>query len=633
MVQDSHGGNSPRPHTWWGLRGLFGLGLLLIATSLLAANPTPEQRAKLKTVADAIRKAENLIKAKKADQAAEALQEAHSIADELAGEDKSHDLLGLANLQKQIKKLETSLPAKGNSEAKAGSDKGDAPSATGTVSFTKQVAPMLVAHCGRCHVAKASGGLSMASYSALMAGTKEGVSVVSREKDGKGSRIVEVIEEGSMPKGGGKVPEAELALLTRWINQGAKFDGTNQQAALSPNAGGPAGKATIEQATGKEPVQFARDLGPIILEHCASCHGGDNPPQNFSTASLARMIRGGIAGAGVMPGDPANSLLIQKLKGTADKGERMPRKKPPLSDEIIAKFETWIKLNAKDDVGNPELDLEKGVARVWARHASHEDLFARREKTANKNWRSILPDVAGDSKTTATFRVLSSLSPERITEIADAAEQQAALIAKSLKVNAKPFVKGGVTLFAFSKHYDYAEVGERLEHRVIPVTATGHWFFDEADAYVCVLASSKDQAALSANLCGQITGVYLASQGAPHWFAEGSARALRARLYPKDTLLRTWEDQIPTALQASNGKVSGYLTAKATGDDADAFAYGFCKGLMGNMPRWHKVLRGLQEGEKFDAAFVAGFEQKPDALASEWANHYAATSGKARAAR
>ena len=43
--------------------------------------------------------------------------------------------------------------------------------------------------------------------------------------DGKGSRIYEVIESGDMPRGGGKVDMAELTTLTKWIDQGAKFDG------------------------------------------------------------------------------------------------------------------------------------------------------------------------------------------------------------------------------------------------------------------------------------------------------------------------------------------------------------------------------------------------------------------------
>ena len=105
----------------------------------------------------------------------------------------------------------------------------------GGVSFVRDVAPMLVAKCGRCHVDKNSGMFSMASYAALMRGAKN-LSVVMAGS-GKGSRIYEVIESGDMPRGGGKVEMAELTALTKWIDQGAKFDGKDPNQGLNELVG------------------------------------------------------------------------------------------------------------------------------------------------------------------------------------------------------------------------------------------------------------------------------------------------------------------------------------------------------------------------------------------------------------
>ena len=101
-------------------------------------------------------------------------------------------------------------------EAAAGADK---------ISFTKQVAPVLVTRCGNCHVQRTRGDLSMASYAELIKGGKNGIIV--QPGSGKGSRLYEVIESGDMPRGGGTVLPEELALLVRWIDEGAVFDGRN----------------------------------------------------------------------------------------------------------------------------------------------------------------------------------------------------------------------------------------------------------------------------------------------------------------------------------------------------------------------------------------------------------------------
>jgi mono/diheme cytochrome c family protein len=111
-----------------------------------------------------------------------------------------------------------------------------APAGAGT-SFVTQIAPLLVARCGGCHVRDAKGMFSMANYATLMKGPAEGVVIFPGEP--VGSRIIEVIESGDMPRGGGKIAPAELALLAKWIAEGAKFDGkdpTANLAALTPDA-------------------------------------------------------------------------------------------------------------------------------------------------------------------------------------------------------------------------------------------------------------------------------------------------------------------------------------------------------------------------------------------------------------
>jgi hypothetical protein len=102
------------------------------------------------------------------------------------------------------------------------------------------------------------------------------------------------------------------------------------------------------------PVQdvLQEKVQEIVDEHCAfaGCHTGANAPNNLdmSEGMLVANLVGVKSAEGpwlrVKPGDPANSYLIKKLRGTPGiKGERMPRGSKPLSPQEIAAFEAWIK--------------------------------------------------------------------------------------------------------------------------------------------------------------------------------------------------------------------------------------------------------------------------------------------------
>jgi hypothetical protein len=95
-----------------------------------------------------------------------------------------------------------------------------------SISFTNDVAPVIVAKCGGCHVSNAKGNYGIGSYAALM---KTG-SIAANNPEG--SHFIEVIESGEMPKGKLAVTDGELKTLTNWIAQGATFDGDSKDKPL-----------------------------------------------------------------------------------------------------------------------------------------------------------------------------------------------------------------------------------------------------------------------------------------------------------------------------------------------------------------------------------------------------------------
>ena len=89
-------------------------------------------------------------------------------------------------------------------------------------------------------------------------------------------------------------------------------------------------------------VDFEKDIQPILTEHCLDCHGPDKQKSEFRVDQRTIMLKGGDSGhAGIVPGDPAKSYLIEVVKGT-DPDMIMPPKGDPLTAEQIKLLEQWI---------------------------------------------------------------------------------------------------------------------------------------------------------------------------------------------------------------------------------------------------------------------------------------------------
>ena len=96
------------------------------------------------------------------------------------------------------------------------------------VSYHKQIRPILQAHCQGCHQpAKASGAYVMTDFAALLkGGESESPAVTPGNVDE--SYLLDLITpvdgEASMPQGKEPLANSEIALIRRWIEEGAVND-------------------------------------------------------------------------------------------------------------------------------------------------------------------------------------------------------------------------------------------------------------------------------------------------------------------------------------------------------------------------------------------------------------------------
>lgn len=87
-------------------------------------------------------------------------------------------------------------------------------------------------------------------------------------------------------------------------------------------------------------VDFQRDVQPVLVKNCASCHGVNKQKAGLRLDSAAALLQGGDSGAVVVPGKSASSLLYQTMTG----GGKAPRMPPRggMAPAEIALVKAWI---------------------------------------------------------------------------------------------------------------------------------------------------------------------------------------------------------------------------------------------------------------------------------------------------
>jgi len=184
-----------------------------------------------------------------------------------------------------------------------------------TVYFTNTILPMIVSNCAKagCHDAISSvEGLNLTSYANIMRLVRAG--------SPGSSRLYTVMSSSRevMPPSG-KLSQAELDLLSKWITQGAKNNTCTD------------GSGTCDSVN----VSYTNSLVPIINTYCKGCH-------NSSTLS------------GSVNLDNYNGVLTvanngQLMGGLTGKLSAMPKYGASLSPCDIALFRNWIKEGAKNN--------------------------------------------------------------------------------------------------------------------------------------------------------------------------------------------------------------------------------------------------------------------------------------------
>jgi Planctomycete cytochrome C/WD domain, G-beta repeat len=104
------------------------------------------------------------------------------------------------------------------------------------------------------------------------------------------------------------------------------------------------------------PIDFDRDVQPILARRCLVCHSGSVTEGMLDLSKHEKMLEGGKRGPALLAGKAADSLLIQ-MAGKTKKPFMPPKKEVPLSPEELATLKLWIDQGAKAGSGKSEKAL------------------------------------------------------------------------------------------------------------------------------------------------------------------------------------------------------------------------------------------------------------------------------------
>jgi mono/diheme cytochrome c family protein len=581
---------------------------------------TSEQSRELRRIETGIERAGRLFQGKKADQAAEMLNGLVTDFAKLLEDAEPPLIIAATPLHKKLVEARSVLVEAGQTVTTV-ADLPELPVDGRQLVFSRDIAPILVQNCGRCHIDQQRGMFSLATVNALSEGLG-GAPVIIPGKPEE-SQLIELVEDGTMPPGDARLSDTDVEKLKKWIANGAVVDiqdtAMNLRQVAAENGaqpmaaeGGAGATPGYELATGNETVSFALDVAPILVQNCGGCHfEAQNVRGGLSIDNFRQLLRGGDGGPIVKSGNSAASSLIQRLKATDD--TRMPRQRRPLDADVIAKIAKWIDEGAKLDEDNPNMNLREFTELVKARKSSHEELLTARVAEGMKLWKKVMPEDPPTEVSENHFHVMGTASPDQLNAIAKLADEQAETLRALLGIDDDvPVVKGRISLFVYGSRYDFNEFGKMIVGRDMPESRRVHWDFDTVNAYIAVqlVEGELDEALPHFSQAISALAIASSSRDVPRWFSDGFGFMLAETLVNDRKVIGAW--------QASAAEVVGGLENPAAfirpgfGEDRAALAgYAFLRTLMPGKGDLRKMYKALTKANSFEEAFVEAFGRSP----------------------
>jgi WD40 repeat protein len=125
----------------------------------------------------------------------------------------------------------------------------------------------------------------------------------------------------------------------------------------------------FDRSPNPNPVRFQRDILPLLQANCLPCHNQTRAKASLNLESPALMLQGGDSGPALVPGNPAQSLL---LRSAAHEVEDLAMPPPDnkanarnLSPAELSLLSSWIAQGATNDLSTSIVPTWKPIAPEW----------------------------------------------------------------------------------------------------------------------------------------------------------------------------------------------------------------------------------------------------------------------------
>lgn len=192
------------------------------------------------------------------------------------------------------------------------------------------------------------------------------------------------------------------------------------------------------------PINFARDIQPILETSCLKCHGPEKPKAGFRVTDRVELLKGGESGQAVLPGQSAKSPFIHYVARLVPDMEMPPNGKgEPLTAEQVGLLRAWIDQGvAWSDGAAPSKTLAEASPTLrWITVKGDERKFRE------LNW---MPD--GFDGGLESFRLREQIDANRRFEISGHTLRDDYDVKLSLEHGDSFFVRAGFQ--QFRKYYD-----------------------------------------------------------------------------------------------------------------------------------------------------------------------------------
>lgn len=596
----------------------IGIAAVLVGLVLSSGNAdaalNSAQRRELLSLQRELSKVASMVLRKDVEGAEKLLTETQKKIDEIVKEAKAEDDRLVKTLRQTIERHEKKLSAlKGEDPAKP--EDGEA----GGMSFKDDVRPILAKYCGGCHIDNGRGGLRLGSAAAAVQGGQKGPAVVPGNPNG--SLMLRRIAAGEMPPGNRPKPnQQEIAVLVKWIADGAKEGGPTKKLP----------KVDVPKPTGNETVSFKEDIAPFMVNLCVGCHSGNNPRGGLNLTTVRNMMLGGDTGMVVLPGDLENSRMYLLVSGK--EAPVMPQGQARLTRKNFDDFTQWFKEGNKIDIDDPDKLLREVVptpAELLARELAAltpEEFSQRRLQRSHDAWSRALPNQGYRIYETRDFAVLGNVPGERLREVGDWAEEQAATLRDMFGQKAdEELWKGRLAIIVLKDRYEFGEFNLIIERRESPAEMTGYSRVTSngQDAYTVLLdvgdESSVASPGMRVSVISQIVGAYLArGEGQlPEWLKRGTGLVIASQSIEDDPYLQGLKKAAQTPLQRLTKPADVFADGQFSPTEVGPVGYALVDFLIkgGTKRKFGEFIRALQSGASVTNAIQSVYRATPQQLA------------------